>query len=156
MADLSSATFRCCAALLAAMALASPHQSRAGAPETPRVPFGQQPCQSLSAADQATLGMPAPVTTQAFRAPATLPIDNVCNYFHGGTRYAQVGYQAKIDYDTNSTANRSTKHQAPADLPGAFFDRQGGLWFAKNGYYVVVTAKSAMLEQVARTIAAKL
>ncbi len=130
--------------------------SAGGAPEAPKVPFGNQPCASLSAADQAALGIPAPVTASAIRAPGTLPFDNGCNYFHGGTRYLQIGYQTEMDHHVNAGGNRSTTHAAPADLPGAFYDRQGGLWFAKNGYFVVLAGKSALIEQAARLILAKL
>ena len=125
-------------------------------PTTPKVPFGNQPCASLSAADRAMLKMPATITAKPDRAPATLPIDNVCTYESGGTRYAQIGFQVKIDYDANSTGNRSKTRQAPADLPGSFYDAQGGLWLSKNGYYVVVSGRSAFREPVARVVAAKL
>ncbi len=125
-------------------------------PTLPKVPFGNQPCQSLSSADQAALKMTGPVVAKPDRAPATLPFDNMCTYVHGGTRYAQVGYQVKADYDLNSSGNRSTDHQAPGDLPGAFYDKQAGLWFVKNGYYVVVSGRSELREPVARVIAAKL
>ncbi len=62
----------------------------------------------------------------------------------------------KIDYEANQSGNRSTEHQAPSDLPGAFFDRQGGLWFTKNGYFVVVSGKSKFREPVAKILVAKL
>jgi hypothetical protein len=62
----------------------------------------------------------------------------------------------KGDYDLNSHGNRSTTRQAPTDLPGAFYDDQGGLWIAKNGYYVVVSGRQAFREPVARLIAGKL
>src|SRR4051794_5634126 len=64
-------------------------------PAPPKVPFGDQPCQSLSSADETTLKMFTPVHGQAERAPGTLPFDNVCTYVHAGTRQAQVGYMTK-------------------------------------------------------------
>src|SRR5215475_5723719 len=119
----------------------------------PKVPFNNTPCASLSAADLAAMKTPTPMDAKPFRAPAKLPFDNVCSYFHGGTLYAQVGYQTKDDYDVNSSSNRSKTRQAPSDLPGAFYDAQGGLWFTKNGYYVVVSGRSALREPVARLLA---
>src|SRR6516225_9078080 len=92
----------------------------------PRVPFNNTPCESLTAADLAAIKVPTPVEIKAFRAPAKLPFDNVCSYFHGGTLYAQVGYQTKDDYDVNSSSNRSKTRQAASDLPGAFYDAQAG------------------------------
>jgi hypothetical protein len=140
-------------ALLAPLVAATAAWSQ---PTPPKVPFGNQPCQSLSAADEATLKMPSPIDAKPDRAPAKLAFDNMCTYTHAGTRYAQVGYMTKGDYDMNSTGNRSSDRQAPTDLPGAFYDKQGGLWIAKNGYYVVVSGRQAMREPVARTIAGKL
>ena len=134
----------------------SPGAGNASGDDTSKVPFGNQPCQSLSAADQKTLQFPETLTGRPDRAPATLPYDNVCTWDHGGTRYVQIGYQARIDYDANRSGNRSDKHEAPADLPGAFYDRQGGLWFAKNGYFVVVSGKSKLREPVAKLLVAKL
>jgi len=122
----------------------------------PKVPFNNTPCESLTAADLAAMKVPTPVETKPFRAPAKLPFDNVCSYTHGGTLYGQVGYQTKDDYDVNSSSNRSKTRQAPSDLPGAFYDAQGGLWFAKNGYYVVIAGRSAMREPAARVIVKKL
>jgi hypothetical protein len=126
-------------------------------PTVPKVPFGNQPCQSLTAADGQALGM-TKMVGKADRAPATLPIDNFCTYLQGdganvGT---EIGYVTDIDYQTNRDGNRSTSHQAPADLPGAFYDRQGGLWFAKNGYDVVVSGANKFKEPAAHLVAAKL
>src|SRR5215469_15234485 len=125
-------------------------------PILPKVPFSNKPCESLSAADRATLKMAGTVQDKPDRAPATLPFDNICTYLNGGSKDAQIGYQTKVDYDTNSSGNRSNTRQAPADLPGAFYDGQGGLWFAKNGYYVVVSGRAAFREPVARLLAGKL
>jgi hypothetical protein len=125
-------------------------------PILPKVPFSNKPCESLSPADRAGLKMADTVQVKPDRAPATLPFDNICTYWNGGSKDAQIGYQTKIDYDTNSTGNRSTTRKAPADLPGAFYDGQGGLWFTKNGYYVVVSGRAALREPVARLLAGKL
>jgi hypothetical protein len=138
-----------CAALVATITLG-------GQPAPPKVPFGNRPCESLSAADETGLKLSTPVTAKPDRAPATLAIDNMCTYTHGGSRLAQVGYMTQMDYRTNSEGNRSTSRQAPIDLPGAFYDKQGGLWLSKNGYYVVVSGKSDLREPVARIIAKKL
>jgi len=141
-------------AVVSALPVSGSGQSKG--PTTPKVPFGNQPCASLSAADRAMLKMPATVSAKPDRAPATLPVDNVCTYENGGSRYVQIGFQVKIDYDANSSGNRSKTRQAPADLPGSFYDGQGGLWFSKNGYYVVVSGRSALREPVARVVVGKL
>lgn len=146
-----------CAALLAGLTfMTTGYRMDRGAPELPKVPFGNHPCQSLSTGDQGTLKMPGSMDAKSDRAPATLPFDNMCTYTHGGTKYAQVGFETKADYDLNTRGNRSSSHQAPADVPGAFYDKQGGLWFAKNGYFVVVSGRSELTESVARLIVAKL
>jgi hypothetical protein len=140
-----------------ALELAAPSiVGNAGQPTLPKVPFGNKPCQSLTSSDEATLKVSGPLDRRADRAPATLPYDSFCSYTHGGTLVTQVGYQTKLDYDANSSGNRSTTRKAPADLPGAFYDRQGGLWFTKNGYYVVIAGRSAFREPVARIVAGKL
>ena len=120
-------------------------------PSYPKVPFENKPCQSLSANEERALGLAADTPGKPDRAPATLPIDNICTY-----RELQVGYMTEIDYRTNSNANRSSSRTAPADLPGAFYDRQGGLWFTKNGYYVVLSHSLKLSEQAARIIVGKL
>ncbi|MGA9836797.1 MAG: hypothetical protein WBQ26_05740 [Gemmatimonadaceae bacterium] len=65
-------------------------------------------------------------------------------------------YMTDDEHRVNRDANQSTSHHAPADLPGAFHDEQGGLWFAKNGYYVVVSGANAFKEPAARVLAGKL
>lgn len=141
---------RACAAVVAALVVTAGAPGRASAAEQ-KVPFGNKPCQSLSSADQATLGMNAKVAPKPDRAPATLPMDNLC--FYGGLH---VGYMTKADYDLNGSGNRSTERQGPGDLPGAFYDKQGGLWFAKGGYYVVVAGSRRLVEPAARAIVNKL
>ena len=123
----------------------------------PKVPFGNQPCQSLTAGEGQTLGM-TKIVAKADRAPATLPIDNFCTYLQGdGANVgAQIGYVTDIDYKTNHDGNQSTSHHAPTDLPGAFYDKQGGLWFTKDGYDVVVSGASKYREPVAHLLVAKL
>lgn len=127
------------------------------APTPPKVPFGNTPCKSLSQDEQKDLeqkglGYSRPVAGKPDRAPATLPFDNTCSY--GG--HVNVGYMTKADYDTNQNGNRSSSSTAPSDLPGSFYDRQGGLWFAKNGYYAVISGSHKLTEQAARVIVAKL
>jgi hypothetical protein len=122
----------------------------------PKVPFNNDPCQALTATDQATLKIQGPIQATPDKAPANLKSDNICAYTHGGTRVSQIGFMTKADYDANNNGNRSKTHQAPADLPGAFYDGQGGLWIAKNGYYVVLAGKSALREPIAKLLAGKL
>lgn len=122
----------------------------------PKVPFGNQPCQSLSQAEQQTLEQKAwghveLVSGKADRAPAGLPFDNICTYHEFG-----VSYMTQGDYKFNRDGNHSTEHPDPTDLPGAFYDRQGGLWFARNGYYVRIAGSSKLDESAAHVIAAKL
>jgi hypothetical protein len=120
-------------------------------PTYPKVPFGNKPCQSLSANEERSLGLAADTLGKPDRAPGNLPFDNICTY-----RELQVGYMTGIDYRTNMDANRSSSRTAPADLPGAFYDRQGGLWFTKNGYYVVLSHSHQLSEHAARIIVGKL
>src|SRR5262249_61036263 len=74
-------------ALVVAISLSAAGDSTASGPDLPKVPFANQPCQSLSSADQATLKIPGPLTARSDRAPGTLPFDNVCTYDHGGRPY---------------------------------------------------------------------
>ena len=141
---------------LSAVALVTALSLGVRQPTQPKVPFGNKPCASLSADDETKLKFSTPVTAKPDRAPATLTVDNMCTYTHGGTKLAQVGYMTQMDYKSNDEGNRSKSKQAPPDLPGAFYDKQGGLWLSKNGYYVVVTGKSELREPVARVIASKL
>ncbi len=122
-------------------------------PAVPKVPFNGQPCLSLSKADLGTLGIGSD-TSKPDRAPATLPIDNYCTYV-SNSQDVQIGYMTDGDYDTNRTGNLSTSRTSPSDLPGAFYDGQGGLWFTKNGYYVVIAGRDMYKERVAHIIEAK-
>jgi len=47
------------------------------------------------------------------------------------TRLAQVGYMTQMDYTSNKESKQSKSKQAPTDLPGAFYDKQGGLWLSQ-------------------------
>jgi hypothetical protein len=94
-------------------------------PIVPKVPFSNKPCESLAPADRVSLKMPETVQGKPDRAPATLPIENVCTYSNSGSQYSQIGYHTKVDYDANSTGNRSKTRQAPADLRGAFYGTCG-------------------------------
>jgi hypothetical protein len=120
------------------------------APTPPKVPANNQPCAVLSLDDLKGLGISG-ATPRPDRAPANLPYDNLC--FIGGVHY---GFMALIDYETNQTSNRNTSKAAPADLPGSFYDRQGGLWFAKGGYYVNVASNGVAPAKLASALAAKL
>jgi hypothetical protein len=117
----------------------------------PKVPFGNLPCQSLTSADQQALGISGG-PGKPDRAPAKLPIDNMCAY----SGMTIIGYMTDKDYQFNQQGNQSTSRKAPGTLPGAFYDDQGGLWFAKNGYYVVVSGHDELKEAVARVVAGKL
>jgi hypothetical protein len=135
--------------------IAAPDSSSAalpGAPKPPtppKVPANNQPCAVLSLDELKALGISG-ATTRPDRAPSNLPFDNLC--FIGGVHY---GFMAMIDYQTNQTGNRDVSKTAPADLPGAFYDGQGGLWFAKDGYYVSIGANN-LAEKLASALAAKL
>jgi hypothetical protein len=142
--------------LVAAALVILPMTARAQTQPQPKVPFNNDPCQALTASDQATLKIAGPIEATPDKAPSNLKSDNICNYSRGGTRVSQIGFMTKADYDANSNGNRSKTHQAPADLPGAFYDGQGGLWIAKNGYYVVLAGKSALREPIATLLAGKL
>jgi hypothetical protein len=86
----------------------------------------------------------------------SLTYDNACRWYSGGTELTLIAYMTQEDYDGTSQTMRSKENVAPTDIPGAFYDRQGYLWFAKNGYYVEVGAGSKSRESVARQVAGKL
>ena len=120
-------------------------------PANPKVPFGNKPCESLNAEELRSIGASTTAPIRPDRAPATLPFDNLC--FYGGF---SVGYMTEIDYTSNMRGNRSASRMAPTDLPGAFYDRQGGLWFTKNGYYVTLEQSHVLSEKAAHIIVGKL
>ena len=124
--------------------------------DLPKVPFAHQPCQSLSQDEQKRIEMQAqgyatPVQGKPDRAPGNLPFDNVCIYHD-----FSVGYMSQGDYQVNHDGNRSTEHADPPDLPDAFYGKQDGLWFEKNGYYVNIEGRHRLQLPVAKAIAAKL
>jgi len=119
-------------------------------PIVPKVPFGNQPCLSLSTAEQQAIGM-SPEPGKPDRAPAILPADNMCSYDE-----AQVGFMTDVDYQSNHDTNLSTTRKSPADLPGAFYDKQGGLWFTVKGYDVVVGGSDRFKEKIAHLLVGKL
>lgn len=109
---------RCRGSLPLSSLAASPTTGNANhEPILPKVPFGNPPCQSLSAGDRQNLGLSTTMLGKADRVPATLPFDNLC-YF-GGIHF---GCLTENDYKFNQEGNRSTSRMAPADLPGAFYD----------------------------------
>jgi hypothetical protein len=120
-------------------------------PTYPKVPFGNKPCESLNAEELRSIGASTNTPTKPDRAPANLPFDNVCTYSG-----FSVGYMTEIDYTSNMHGNRSTSRTAPTNLPGAFYDRQGGLWFTKNGYYVTLEHSHELSEKAAHIIVGKL
>ena len=126
-------------------------------PAAPKVPFGGQPCQSLTTAEQRSIGMPAAVTAKALGGSGGAAVDNTCAYADNSLLVG-ISYATRADYDMNSSGNRSADHQAPTNLPGAFYDDQGGLWFATHGYYVHLDGlgSSKFMEPAARVIAGKL
>ncbi len=143
-----------------AVAFCAPALASGGDPTTPlfgshppvyKVPFGNKPCDSLSAEELRSIGASTNPPGKPDRAPANLPFDNICTYSG-----FSVGYMSEIDYTSNLNGNHSTSRTAPADLPGAFYDRQGGLWFTKNGYYVTLEHSHELSEKAAHIIVGKL
>lgn len=116
----------------------------------PKVPFANQPCQSLSATDLRGLGVAASSGRPA-RAPAELPYDNLCVFGK-----VVVAYVTQRNYESNQQHNINASRTPPKGLPGAFYDKQGGLWFAKDGYYVVVSGSGDVEVKAAGMIAARL
>ena len=126
-------------------------------PAAPKVPFGGQPCQSLTPAEQQSIGMPANASAKALGASSGTAVDNACAYTDNSLLVG-ISYGTQADYDMNSSGNRTADRQAPSDLPGAFYDRQGGLWFATHGYYIHLDGlgSSKFMEPAARVVAGKL
>jgi hypothetical protein len=122
-------------------------------PGLPRVPFGNQPCQSLSQTEQQHLGLGEPVPGKPGHSPDDLSYDNDCEYSD-----QTIEYTTRDDYVYQRDHLCNTQRAAPADVPGAFYDVLGNLWFAEKGYYVVLpnNVAAATREKAARVIAAKL
>jgi hypothetical protein len=122
-------------------------------PALPKVPFGNQPCQSFSQGEQQHLGLGKPVPGKSSHSPDDLGYDNVCEYSD-----QTIEYTSRNDYIEQRDHLRSSQHAAPADIPGAFYDVLGNLWFAEKGYYVVLpnNVAAATREKAARVVAAKL
>jgi hypothetical protein len=119
----------------------------------PRVPFGGQPCRSLSTADLKRIGFATPGPPKPGRSPDDLALDNVCEFGE-----LSIEFTTQKDYVYQRDKLRSHRQTAPADLPGAFYDVLGNLWFAKKGYSIVIanTVEDKQMVDVARAIAAKL
>lgn len=123
--------------------------------DLPKVPFGNQPCRSLSADEQKTLGIakPPPAKPSPGREPDGLAFDNTCDF-----GYQTLVYTTRSDYEYQRNNLRNPRHQAPGDLPGAFYDVLGNLWFTEKGYYVTLPNNAAdeVRVKMARAITAKL
>jgi hypothetical protein len=125
------------------------------ASDLPKVPFGNQPCRSLSADELKDLGIakPVPAKPEPGREPDGLAFENTCDF-----GYQTLVYTTRSNYEDQKSNLRNPRHNAPADLPDAFYDTLGNLWFAKKGYYVGIpnNTADAVKEKMARVIAAKL
>lgn len=123
--------------------------------DLPKVPFGNQPCRSLSMDESKNLGVvkPAPAKPESGREPDGLAFDNTCDF-----GYQTLKYTTSSDYEFQKSNLRNPSHIAPAQLPGAFYDVLGNLWFAEKGYYVVIpnNAADSVKEKMARVISARL
>lgn len=127
----------------------------ANASEEPKVPFGNRPCQSLTTDEIKNLGIakPAPAKPEPGHEPNDLTFDNTCDF-----GYQTLVYTTESNYEAQRNELRNPRHNAPADLPNAFYDVLGNLWFEKKGYYVTVpnNASDSVKEKMARMIIAKL
>jgi hypothetical protein len=131
--------------------------------DLPKVPFGNRPCQSLTADEIKTLGIAKPAPAKPVPGRQNTPgpdghpeepaFDNTCDF-----GYQTLVYTTRYDYEYQRNNLRSPRHDAPAGLSGAFYDVLGNLWFAEKGYYVAIpnNAADAVKEKMARVIAAKL
>ncbi|MGH9524298.1 MAG: hypothetical protein ACRD3E_17375 [Terriglobales bacterium] len=124
--------------------------------DTPKVPFGNHPCQTLSQDEQKSLGFNLPLKATASRTPDGLPVDNTCTYESVGA--VAIEYGTRQDYEYQRDNLRKAGQAAPADVPSSFYDVLGNLWFAKDGYYVTVTnvGQPVSIEKVTAVVAAKL
>lgn len=122
-------------------------------PDLPKVPFENQPCRSFSTNEMKKLGFAVTRPFESGRDPDRLAFDNTCDFGN-----VSVVYTSRNDYQNQKDILRSSRRTPPADLPDAFYDTLGNLWFAKKGYYVTIpnTVSEADKEKVARAIAAKL
>lgn len=130
-------------------------QASDGQSGQPKVPFGNHPCRSLTAGELKGLGIakPAPAQPEPGREPDSLAFDNTCDF-----GYQSLVYTTESNYEDQKSELRNPRHNAPGDLPSAFYDVLGNLWFAKKGYYVTIpnSTADAVKEKMARAVAAKL
>lgn len=123
--------------------------------DVPKVPFGNRPCRSLTPEEIRDLGIAKtePAKPLPGREPDGLAFDNTCDF-----GYQTLVYTTESSYEAQRNELRNPRRSAPADLPNAFYDVLGNLWFAEKGYYVTVpnNAADSVKEKMARTIAAKL
>jgi hypothetical protein len=99
------------------------------------------------------IAKPPPAKPTPGREPDELGFDNRCDF-----GYQFLVYTTRSNYDYQRDNLRNARHDAPVDLPGAFYDVLGNLWFAEKGYYVTVpnNTADAVKEKMARMAAAKL
>lgn len=129
-------------------------ESQTGTPsDIPRVPFGNQPCRTFSTDEMKKLGFTVPKPFEPGRDPDRLAFDNTCDF-----GYLTIEYTSQGNYKDQKDNLRNSGRHPPADVPDAFYDVLGNLWFAEKGYYVVIpnNVSDAEKEKVAHAIAAKL
>lgn len=121
--------------------------------DTPKVPFGNQPCQTFSAGEMKQLGFAVSKPAKSSRDPDRLAFDNTCDF-----DYLTIEYTSQSSYTYQKDHLRKSGHHPPGDLPNAFYDVLGNLWFAEKGYYVVIpnTVSDTDKEKVAHAIVTKL
>lgn len=125
----------------------------------PKVPFNRQPCKSLSIEELGQLGIRDSDTNKPSSGKPMhdgrddFAYDNACDY---GSQ--TLAYKTIQDCTDQRDELRNAGRAAPADVPGAFYDVLGNLWFVKNGYCVAIpnNVSATIREQMARVIAAKL
>lgn len=129
--------------------------SAQGSGDMPKVPFGNQPCRSLTAGELKDLGIakPPPAKPEPGHEPDSLAFDNTCDF-----GYQSLVYTTQRNYEDQKSELRNPRHAAPGDLPSAFYDVLGNLWFSKKGYYLTIpnNTADAVKEKMARAVAAKL
>lgn len=121
--------------------------------DSPKVPFENQPCQTFSAGEMKQLGFAVSKPAKPGRDPDRLAFDNTCDFDN-----LTIEYTSQSSYTYQQDHLRKSGHHPPGDLPNAFYDVLGNLWFAEKGYYVVIpnTVSDADKEKVAHAIATKL